>query len=109
MKREIEEAIRTAVVEAGQDESLSRRLVAWFDKVSSGNERLTDRESTDRRLDRLYEDTILPEDAERARIEAVLGEERLKETYEQLFGARAGSEPAGEDDDGRPGSAVSPS
>ena len=109
MKREIEEAIRTAVVEAGQDESLSRRLVAWFEEVSSGNEMLTDRESTDRRLERLYEDTILPEDAACARIKAVLGEGWMKETYEQLFGARAGSEPTGEDDDGRPGSAGSSS
>lgn len=108
MKREIEEAIRTAVVDAGQDESLSRRLVAWFEEVSSGNEMLTE-ESTDRRLERLYEDTILPEDAARARIDAVLGEEWRKEMFELLFGSRAGSEPAGEDDDGRPGSAGSSS
>ena len=108
MKREIEEAIRTAVVDAGQDESLSRRLVAWFEEVSSSNEMLTDRESTDRRLERLYEDTILPEDAARARIEAVLGEGWDKEIVE-LLGIGTGSEPAGGDDDSRPGSAGSSS
>lgn len=103
MKREIVEAIWTAVVEAGQDESLSRRLVAWFEEVSSGNEMLTDRESTDRRLERLYEYTILPEDARRARMDAVLGEGWDKEIVE-LLGISAGSELTGEDDDGRPGS-----
>ena len=105
MKREIEEAIRTAVAESDQNESLSRRLVAWFDEVSSGNEMLTERESTDRRLERLYEDTILPEDKMRVKSDAVFSEEWKKKTSEELFGARAGS--TGEDGDGRPGSAGS--
>ena len=96
MKREIEEAIRTAVVEAGQDESLSRRLVSWSDRVSSGNEKLAD----SRRLEGLYDATILPEDAKRARIDTVLSEERKKQISEELFGSRAG--PTGEDDSGRP-------
>ncbi len=58
----IKEAIQTAVRAVDQGDLLSRELVAWFDAVSSGNEKLTDRESTDRRLERLYGDTVLPKD-----------------------------------------------
>ena len=108
MKREIEEAIRMAVIEASQDESLSRRLVAWFDEVSSGNEMLTDEGATDRRLERLYKDTILPEDVKRARIDAVLNDELKKEVLE-LLGGRAASEPTGEDESGRPANGQSSS
>ena len=58
----IEEAIRKSVKEVDQDEALSREIVAWFAAVSSGNENLADKDSTDRRLERLFGDTILPPD-----------------------------------------------
>ena len=62
----IAEAIWMAVQETGQNESLSRGLIAWFDAVSSGNEKLTDKESTSRRLERIYGDTVLPSDGSRS-------------------------------------------
>lgn len=58
----ITEAIRKSVKEVDQDEALSRGMVAWFVAVSSGNENLADKDSTDRRLERLYGDTVLPPD-----------------------------------------------
>ena len=52
----IREAIEVAVEEGGQDASLSRKLVAWFEELSSGNERIDDAE---RHLKLLYDSTTL--------------------------------------------------
>ena len=52
----IREAIEVAVEEDGQDASLSRKLVAWFEELSSGNERIDDAE---RHLKLLYDSTTL--------------------------------------------------
>ena len=52
----IREAIESAVEEDGQDASLSRKLVAWFEELSSGNERIDDAE---RHLKILYDSTTL--------------------------------------------------
>ena len=52
----IREAIEIAVEESGQDASLSRKLVAWFEELSSGNERIDDAE---RHLKILYDSTTL--------------------------------------------------
>ena len=54
--RRIREAIEVAVEEDGQDASLSRKLVAWFEELSSGNERIDDAE---RHLKLLYDSTTL--------------------------------------------------
>ncbi len=50
----IREAIEVAVEEGGQDASLSRKLVAWFEELSSGNEGIGDAE---RHLKLLYDST----------------------------------------------------
>ena len=57
MDQKIREAIEVAVEEAGQDASLSRKLVAWFEELSSGNEQIDD---ADRHLKLLYDSTTLP-------------------------------------------------
>ena len=50
----IRKAIEVAVEEGGQDASLSRKLVAWFEELSSGNEGIDDAE---RHLKLLYDST----------------------------------------------------
>ena len=52
----IREAIEVAVEEDGQDASLSRKLIAWFEELSSGNERIDDAE---KHLKLLYDSTTL--------------------------------------------------
>ena len=52
----IRKAIEIAVEEGGQDASLSRKLVAWFEELSSGNERIDDAE---KHLKILYDSTTL--------------------------------------------------
>ncbi len=66
MDPKIREAIEAAVDEAGQDASLSRKLVAWFEELSSGNEEIEDAE---RHLKLLYDSTLprTKEEAERAK------------------------------------------
>ena len=54
MDPKIVEAIEEAVREKDQSDALARRLTAWFDAVSSGNEDLNDRQSADRHLELLY-------------------------------------------------------
>lgn len=52
----IKEAIEAAVGEGGQDASLSRKLIAWFEALSSGNERIDDAEL---HLKLIYDSTTL--------------------------------------------------
>lgn len=51
----IQEAIKEAVADFGQNEGLADKLIAWFEAVAIGNESLTNKESVSRRLDLLYE------------------------------------------------------
>ncbi len=51
----IQEAIKEAVADFGQNEGLADKLIAWFESVASGNESLTNKDSVSRRLDLLYE------------------------------------------------------
>lgn len=53
----IKAAIVTAVREEGQSPALATKLVAWFDAVASGNERLDDASETKRHLSLLYDET----------------------------------------------------
>ena len=55
----ITQAINEAVREAGQPETLARRLVAWFEAVTTGNEDINDQATTARRLEILFEGTIV--------------------------------------------------
>jgi Small protein from certain CxC ATPase-based DNA modification systems len=53
----ITEAIQVAVKEAGQSTTLARRLIAWLEAVTSGNEDIDDLAVSERHLDVLYADT----------------------------------------------------
>ena len=54
----ISEAIRAAVREARQSDALARRLTAWMEAVTSGNEDVHDQAAAARHLEILYEETI---------------------------------------------------
>ncbi len=55
----ITQAINEAVKEAGQTETLARRLIAWFEAVTSGNEDINDQAATARHLEVLFEGTVV--------------------------------------------------
>ena len=55
----ITQAINEAVKEAGQPETLARRLIAWFEAVTSGNEDINDQAATARHLEVLFEGTVV--------------------------------------------------
>ena len=59
----ITEAIAEAVEEAGQPETLARRLIAWFEAVTSGNENINDQATTARHLEVLFEGTTVDENS----------------------------------------------
>ena len=52
----VTEAITAAVEERGQSPALARRLLAWLQAVTSGNEDLADVSATERRLELIYAD-----------------------------------------------------
>ena len=58
----ITQAINEAVEEAGQSEMLSRRLIAWFEAVTSGIEDINDQAEAGRHLEVLYEGTTIQDD-----------------------------------------------
>jgi hypothetical protein len=58
------EAIKEAANEAGQPASLARRLIAWMEAVTSGNENLSDPASVERHLEVLYAETDANSDKE---------------------------------------------
>lgn len=55
----IRDAIRESVHTARQPTVLARRLEAWFDAVSSGNEDINDPEAAERHLEVLFDCTIV--------------------------------------------------
>lgn len=55
----IMQAIKEAVEEAGQPETLAHRLIAWFEAVTSGNEDINDKATTARHLEVLFEGTVV--------------------------------------------------
>jgi len=60
----ITHAIEKAVEEENQPYGLARRLIAWLEALTSGNEDINDRAATARRLEVLFEGTIV-KDADR--------------------------------------------
>ena len=48
---EINGAIQQAATEAGQDEGLSTKIIAWFNELSNGNESLEDHTAVRNHLD----------------------------------------------------------
>ena len=57
MDRKIQDAIRQAIAEAGQDLALARKLESWFEAIASGGEDINDKQSSYRHLELLYDDT----------------------------------------------------
>ena len=57
MDKKIQDAIREAVTEAGQDPGLARKLESWFEAIASGSEDINDKQSSYRHLELLYDDT----------------------------------------------------
>jgi hypothetical protein len=58
----ISQAIKEAVEEAGQSAALARRLIAWMEAVTSGNEDLADQAAAARHLEVLYAETSADSD-----------------------------------------------
>jgi len=56
MDKKIQNAIREAVREAGQDEGLARKLESWFEAIACGED-INDKQSSYRHLELLYGDT----------------------------------------------------
>lgn len=59
LDRRIIQAINEAVEEASQPETLARRLIAWFEAVTSGNEEINDQAAAARHLEVLFEGTVV--------------------------------------------------
>jgi hypothetical protein len=58
LDQKIVQAIRDAVEEAGQSPALGRRLIAWMEAVTSGNEDPADQHAAARHLEMLYAETV---------------------------------------------------
>jgi hypothetical protein len=48
-------AINDAVQELGETPALAQKITAWLDSLAGGNTRLSDRDSTQRHVELLYE------------------------------------------------------
>lgn len=62
LDQKISQAIRDAVNDAGQSAALARRLIAWMEAVTSGNEDLADQAAATRHLEVLYAETAVDEE-----------------------------------------------
>lgn len=60
----VHEAIKKAVEDAEQSESLADKFIAWVVALASGNEKLDDADNAYRRARLIYEDTEIPENQE---------------------------------------------
>ena len=65
MDPRIKEAIRDAVRETGQPESLSRKIAQWYHEITSGNEDVSNLESAYRHIDGLFRD-VTPTDSSKS-------------------------------------------
>ena len=54
---QIEQAVRTAVKQAKQADSLADKIIAWINAINSGNEDINDPSASSRHLDLIYEET----------------------------------------------------
>lgn len=57
------DAVIQAVADAGQSEALARRLVAWLEAITSGNEDLADSAAADRHLEFIYGEVKVAEES----------------------------------------------
>jgi hypothetical protein len=52
--QDISKAIATAVANEEQPDGVARKLTRWFDAIATGNEQITDKQSTHRHLELIY-------------------------------------------------------
>lgn len=64
----ITQAINEAVEEAGQPKGLARRLIAWFEAVTTGIEDINDVPTAARHLEVLFEGTVVEGDDEEDKV-----------------------------------------
>ena len=57
MDKKIQDAIREAVSESGQDPGLARKLESWFEAIAPGGKDINDKQSSYRHLELLYDET----------------------------------------------------
>lgn len=57
LDKKVSEAIHSAVQDADQSDAVARRLIAWMEAVTSGNEDIHDRAAAARHLEQLYAET----------------------------------------------------
>ena len=60
----IRQAVKDAVHDSDQPSNLGEKLIHWLEALTSGNEKLEDRDSVERHLELLYEAVSLMEDDE---------------------------------------------
>lgn len=58
------QAIQEAVEEEEQPATLARRLIAWFEAVTSGNEDINDQNAAARHLEVVFEGTVVSDDGD---------------------------------------------
>lgn len=51
----IREAVESAAATEGQTPAFAKKIVAWLEELTSGNDRLDDNDSVRRHLDLIYE------------------------------------------------------
>jgi agmatine/peptidylarginine deiminase len=55
----VNDAVKQAVIDENQSESLASKIIAWLTAITSGNETLDDIDNINRRVNLLYEDVQL--------------------------------------------------
>lgn len=57
MDKKIQDAIREAVKEARQEQGLARKLESWFEAIATGSEDISNKQTSYRHLELLYDET----------------------------------------------------
>jgi len=52
-------AIEEAVKELGESPALAEKITAWLDSLAGGNDRLSDRDTTERHVELLYQTVLV--------------------------------------------------
>lgn len=63
MKNHIEAAIKSAVQEGGQSTDLAKKIIAWMQALSVGNETIESGQRATQRVSVIFETTITDKDA----------------------------------------------
>ncbi len=66
LDRRVVAAIDEAVKELGETPALAEKITAWLDSLAGGNARLSERDSTDRHLELLYQSVVAETEEEQS-------------------------------------------